>query len=130
MLTVMDAKGGWKIAFVFEEDDPRGWINRSHNLGHLENMLAALGDPMALANVKATGAQADDQLRAVSWFITQLTRRQDALVVSLRDGGHSWGELARLVDPDAEEPQRLRSAMQRKYELGRKRAGLAPLDQN
>ncbi|MDH6145969.1 hypothetical protein P3T35_008031 [Kitasatospora sp. GP30] len=124
MLKVTNSKAGWGINFTFEEDDPQGWLNRSLNLGHLENMLTALGDPMQYAQVKATGIEAEEQLRAVSWFADQLTRRQDALIVALRDRGTSWGQLARLVDPDEPEPQRLRSAMQRRYEAGRKRAGL------
>lgn len=125
MLKVTDVKGGWKVSFVFEEDDPRGWLNRSRNVGHLENMLAALGDPMEFAKIKATDAEAGDQLRAVSWFIDQLGRRQDALIVGLKDRGTSWASLARLIDPDEDDPARLRSAMQRKYEAGRKRAGLS-----
>ncbi len=125
MLKVTDGANGWNINFVLSEDDPRGWINRAHNSGHLEAMLAALGDPMAFAEVKACGDEAAEQLQAVSWFIEQLTKRQDALIVALKDRGSSWGELARMVTPDEDDPQRLRSAMQRRYAAGRRRAGLS-----
>jgi len=127
VLKVENIKGGLSVKWSFEKDDPRGWVNRSHNLGHLENMLTALGDPMEFADVKATGVEATEQLKAVSWFIDQLSRRQDALIVAQRERGTSWAQLARAVDPDESDPARLRSAMQRKYQAGLRRAGLDPI---
>jgi hypothetical protein len=125
MLEVTDAPtGGLNIRFAHEQDDPRGWINKAYSSGHLESMLAALGDDMAFANVKADGNEANEQLRAVAWFIDQLTRRQDALIVALKDRGASWTDLAKLVDPEDPEPMARRSAMQRRYEAGRRRTGL------
>ncbi|MEZ0095043.1 hypothetical protein [Streptacidiphilus sp. EB129] len=124
MLKVTGDHAGLHITFVGTQDDPRGWISKAHTAGHLENMLAALGDEMAFANVKADGNEADEQLRAVSWFIEQLGRRRDALIVAQKDRGASWTDLARLVDPEDPEPMARRSAMQRRYEAGRRRTGL------
>ncbi|MFI9789006.1 hypothetical protein ACIHEI_36655 [Kitasatospora sp. NPDC051984] len=125
MLTLTDhPDGGWLIHCASETDDPEGWLAKARGTGHLENMLAALGDPMRPTQVTASGTEAEAQLKAVSWFIEQLARRQDALLVALKDSGTSWSELARLVDPEESDPMSKRSAMQRKYETGRRRAGL------
>ncbi|WP_405691016.1 hypothetical protein [Streptomyces sp. NBC_00057] len=44
--------------------------------------------------------------------------RADALLVQLRDGGMSWGDLAALIDPDNPPA---RSSAQRRVEFARRR---------
>ena len=105
-------------------DDPRGWLATAFERGHIEDALAALADPMEFAHVAAADDAAREQLRSVAWMVAQLNRRQDALIVALKDRGASWTDLARLTDPDDPEPTARRSAMQRRYEAGRRRAGL------
>lgn len=107
------------------EDDRRGWLAAALDGQHLQYGLGALADP-ALFTEAADEGRARAQLSATAWLITQLARRQDALVVALKDRGKtSWAELVRLVDPDEPDPQSKRSAMQRRYEAGRRRAGLS-----
>ena len=80
---------------------------------------------MAFAQVAADDEGAREQLRSVAWLLGHLERRRDALVVALRDrGAASWTDLVKLTDPEEPEPARKRSAMQRRYEAGRRRAGL------
>lgn len=50
--------------------------------------------------------------------IRGLTAHADRLLVQLRDGGMSWGELARLIDPDSPPA---RSSAQRRIESARRR---------
>jgi hypothetical protein len=118
--------GGAKAEVTWDgkADDPRGWLATSFERGHVEDAFAALADPMEFARVAADDHQARGQLTSVAWLINQLTRRQDALIVALKDRGASWAELALLVDPEEADPQSKRSAMQRRYEAGRRRAGL------
>jgi hypothetical protein len=123
MLKLTETRGGFTVTWSHDEDDPQGWIGQGVSLGHIQDALRALGDPMLFADVKADDDQAAEQLRSTAWLANQLTRRMDALTVALKDRGTSWTQLARLVEPE-EDPTRLRSAMQRRYEAGRRRAGL------
>ena len=125
MLEITDTDTGWTVSFTPAEDDPAGWLFRARAVGHLEGMLAAIGDPMMFAQVKADTPEAEMQLRAVSWFLEKLTHRQGALIVALKQRKVSWTQLARLVDPEEDDPTRLRSAMQRKYDAAVRRTGLA-----
>ncbi|MDX2692165.1 hypothetical protein [Streptomyces ipomoeae] len=50
--------------------------------------------------------------------IRGLTAHADRLLVQLRDGGMSWGDLARLIDPDSPPA---RSSAQRRIESARRR---------
>ncbi|RAJ39973.1 hypothetical protein K353_03461 [Kitasatospora sp. SolWspMP-SS2h] len=99
-----DRYDGWRIRLVFSQDDPEGWISKARDVGYLENMLAALGDPMDASGPRARGAEAELQLEAVSWFVAQLSRRQDALLAALGDSGVSRGEPAGPVDLHADDP--------------------------
>ncbi|MFJ1709217.1 hypothetical protein [Kitasatospora sp. NPDC088346] len=121
MIGITDTESGWAVDFT-EEDDPQGWLRLARSV-HLGSVLAALGDPMVFAEVKADGDDAAAQLRAVSWFLERLTHRQGALIVALKERGTSWTELARLVDPEEDDPKRLRSAMQRRYDTALRRTG-------
>jgi hypothetical protein len=124
MLELTETRGGFTVTWSHADDDPRGWVSTAVSLGHMQDALRALGDPMEFANVAADDRQAAEELKSTAWMVTQLTRRMDALIVALKDRGTSWTELARLVEPDEADPSRLRSAMQRRYETGRRRAGL------
>ncbi|MEU7163828.1 hypothetical protein AB0A70_04175 [Streptomyces morookaense] len=112
-------------------DDPGGWLADAVARGYLENVLRALADPMELADVAADDPQAREQLRAVAWFLEQLNKRRDGLVVALKDrrdadpeqqAGASWTDLVRLIDPEEEKPLSKRSKLQRMYDSGRRRA--------
>lgn len=125
MLKITDAPGGITITWTRKTDDPQGWLMRAYQDGHLADALSALGDPMMFAQVAADDEGAREQLRSVAWMLRLLERRRDALVVALRDrGAASWTDLVRTIDPEEPEPMRKRSAMQRLYEAGRRRAGL------
>lgn len=118
---------GWHRQLTYG-DDPAGWIAHARDVGHLEAMLAALGDPMDDAQVRGDDLQAAEQLRAVSWLVDRLTHRRDALIVALKARGVSWAELARLTNPDEPDFARLRTQVRRRHEAGLRRAGLLPQD--
>jgi hypothetical protein len=118
------ASAAAEVTWDGRADDPRGWLATAFEHGHIQDALAALADPMEFARVAADDDQARGQLTSVAWLIDQLTRRQDALIVALKDRGDSWSQLVLLVDPEESDPQSKRSAMQRRYEAGRRRAGL------
>ncbi|MEU3565401.1 hypothetical protein [Kitasatospora sp. NPDC006786] len=120
---------GWHRQLVYG-DDPAGWIAHARDAGYLESMLAALGDPMDHAQVRADDLEAAEQLRAVSWAVDRLTHRRDALIVALKGRGLSWAELARLTDADEPDPARLRTKVRRRHEAGQRRAGLLPQDEH
>lgn len=125
MIKATKVSGGkGEVTWSGRADDPRGWLARAWEAGHIEGALSALADPMEFAQVAADDTGAREQLRSVAWLVDQLTRRQDALIVALKDRGMSWTDLVRLVDPDEPDPHSKRSAMQRRYEAGRRRTGL------
>lgn len=131
MIKAVKTGGGrGEVTWDGRADDPRGWLAKAWELGHVQDALAALADPMEFARVAADDEGAREQLRSVAWLVDQLARRQDALIVALKDRrAASWTELVLLVDPDEPDPLSKRSAMQRRYSTGRRRAGLpAPGD--
>lgn len=115
------------------EDDRSDQLDRAVSHGHLRDALRALGDPMQFARVAADDHQAKEELRSVSWLLDQLTRRRDALIVSLKDrrdadpdkeAGASWTDLVLLLDPAEPKPLAKRSKVQAMYDAGRRKTGL------
>ncbi|WP_404870925.1 hypothetical protein ACI1MP_37345 (plasmid) [Kitasatospora griseola] len=118
--------GRAEVTWDGHADDRYGWLTTVFERSLMQDVLAALADPMESAQVAAEDQQAAEQkLQSVSYLIDQLTLRQDALIVALRDRGSSWTELARLFAPDEDEPNRLHPLLQRRYNRGRRRADLA-----
>ncbi|MFE2693622.1 hypothetical protein [Streptomyces mirabilis] len=132
MLKLTQAEGkSSEIAISWHpKDDPRGHLWRAIAEGHLQDALRALADPMEFANVAADDKQAKEELRSVSWLMDLLHKRQDALIVALKDrrdadpakqAGASWTDLVKLIDPDENEPLKKRSKIQQRYEASRRR---------
>lgn len=106
-------------------DDRAGLLAEALDRQHLHYALRALADP-ALFTEEGDDAEAHAQLTAVSWLLDRLPTVQGALIVALKDRSHtSWADLVRLVDPAEPDPQSKRSAMQRRYQRARRRAGLS-----
>ncbi|MFJ2407085.1 hypothetical protein ACIOUE_37960 [Streptomyces xanthochromogenes] len=108
-----------------KDDDPHGLLWQAlTGSAPLEDVLAAIADPMEFANTDRLD-DADDakhRLRSVLWALKELTDRADVLTVALKDNyGQSWTEIQQVLDP--ENPQ-ARSTARRRYDTGRKRIGI------
>ncbi|MFD7186282.1 hypothetical protein ACFV90_40765 [Streptomyces sp. NPDC059904] len=100
-------------------DDPKGYIARVIEAGHLEDTLTTLG----ATTIEGLGTTED--LKRIAYSTNQLAalleRRTRTIALVLRNEGLSWAELADALYGDPEK----RGNARRAYEAGLRQAGIS-----